>query len=116
MRSHYVTFTVEIIVVVIIVAVGVPHVMRDGQDGAAVQQDLDDLIVVAVGGQDEGCDVRGKVGSVGRDCLPTLKSRKKTSCQTHSIGFPMLHYKLLFNFVFTSGFELTPIIHFNGPF
>ena len=50
-----------------------PLVVGCGHDGASVQQDLDDLVVVGVRGQDEGRDVRGEGGSVRRQCLPTLK-------------------------------------------
>ena len=71
-----------------------PDVVRPGQRGAAVQQDLDhlrsnsvmntyhgkcctiiyyDLVVVGVRRQDEGRDVRGEGGSVRRQRLPTLK-------------------------------------------
>ena len=50
-----------------------PLVVRCGHDGAPVQQDLDDLVVVGVRGQDEGRDVRGKGGRVGRQRFPTLK-------------------------------------------
>lgn len=39
-----------------------PDVMRHGQDGATVEQDLEDLIVIPVGGQNErrdlGCEGR----------------------------------------------------------
>lgn len=42
-----------------------PHVMRHRQGGSPVQQDLDYLVVVPVGGQDEGCDVGGEGGGVG---------------------------------------------------
>ena len=47
-----------------------PLVVGCGHDGASVQQDLDDLVVVGVRGQDEGRDVRGEGGSVPVHRLP----------------------------------------------
>ena len=47
--------------------------MRGGESGAPVQQDLDDLVVVSVGRQDQRRDVGGEGGGVGRQSLPTLK-------------------------------------------
>jgi hypothetical protein len=48
--------------------------MRHGKDGAPVQEDLDDLIVVGVSGQDQRRYVGGEVGPVRRDRLPALHS------------------------------------------
>ena len=48
--------------------------VRTGEPGSSVQQDLDDLVVVGVGGQDEGGDVGREGGSVGGDRLPALVS------------------------------------------
>ena len=44
------------------------------QSGTAVEEDFDDLVVVGVGGQDEGGDVGREGGSVGGDRLPALVS------------------------------------------
>ena len=41
-------------------------IMRGGQDSTSVQQDLDDLVVVGVSGEDQGGDVRGEGGRVCR--------------------------------------------------
>ncbi len=48
--------------------------MRHGKDGAPVQEDLDDLVVVGVSGQDQRRYVGGEVGPVRRDRLPALHS------------------------------------------
>ena len=40
--------------------------------GAPVQQDLDDLVVVGVSGEDERGDVGGEGGRVGGKRLPAL--------------------------------------------
>ena len=52
----------------------IPLVMWTWEDGPSVEQDLDDLVVVGVGGQDEGGDVGREGGSVGGDRLPALVS------------------------------------------
>ena len=49
-----------------------PNVMRHGEDCPPVQENLDDLVVVRVGRQDERGDVRGEVGRVRGYCLPAL--------------------------------------------
>ena len=41
-----------------------PDVVRRWQSGSSVQQDLDDLVVVGVGCQDEGRDVGSEGGRV----------------------------------------------------
>ena len=48
-------------------------VVGHGQGSAPVQQDFDDLVVVAVGRQHEGGDVGGEGRRVRRDRLPTLQ-------------------------------------------
>ena len=48
--------------------------MGTGEDGAPVKQDLDDLVVVGVGGQDERGDVGGEGGGVRWYRLPALNS------------------------------------------
>ena len=45
-------------------------VVRAGQTGAPVQQDLDDLVVVGVGGEDEGRHVGGEDGLLLAQRLP----------------------------------------------
>ena len=50
----------------------IPLVVGAGEDGPPVEEDLDDLVVVGVGGQDEGGDVRGEGRRVRGDCLPAL--------------------------------------------
>ena len=45
-------------------------VVRAGQTGAPVQQDLDDLVVVGVGGEDEGRHVGGEHGLLLTQRLP----------------------------------------------
>ena len=50
----------------------IPLVVGTGEDGPSVEEDLDDLVVVGVGGQDEGGDVRGEGRRVRGDCLPAL--------------------------------------------
>ena len=49
-----------------------PLVVGCGHDGASVQQDLDDLVVVGVGGQDEWGDVGRERGRVRWQRLPAL--------------------------------------------
>ena len=49
-----------------------PDIVRTGEDGPPVQQDLDDLVVVGVGGEDERGDVGGEGGRVGGQRLPAL--------------------------------------------
>ena len=53
--------------------------MGGGQGGASVQQDLDDLVVVGVGRQDEGGDVGGEGGRVTVHRLPALNRHKYQS-------------------------------------
>ena len=53
-----------------------PDIMRTGEDGAPVQEDLDDLVVVGVGGEDERGDVGCEGGRVGGQRLPALKIDK----------------------------------------
>ena len=50
-----------------------PDIVRTGESGASVQQYLDHLVVVSVGGEDERRDVGGEGGGVGGKRLPTLK-------------------------------------------
>ena len=50
----------------------IPLVVRTGEDGAPVKEDLDDLVVVRVRRQDQRGDVRGEGRCVGGNCLPTL--------------------------------------------
>ena len=50
-----------------------PDIVRTGESGASVQQYLDHLVVVGVGGEDERRDVGGEGGGVGGKSLPTLK-------------------------------------------
>ena len=52
----------------------IPLVVGTREDCPAVEEDLDDLVVVGVGGQDEGGDVGREGGSVGGDRLPALVS------------------------------------------
>ena len=47
--------------------------MRHGQGCAPVKQNLDDLVVVGVRGQDQRGDVRGEGRGVPGYRLPTLK-------------------------------------------
>ena len=54
----------------------IPLVMWTWEDGPSIEQDLDDLVVVGVGGQDERRDVRGEGRGVRRDRLPTLSITK----------------------------------------
>ena len=54
----------------------IPLVMWTWEDGPSVEQDLDDLVVVSVGGQDERRDVRGEGRGVGGDSFPTLSISK----------------------------------------
>ena len=49
-----------------------PFLMRPGQLRAPVQQDLEYLVVVLVGGEDERGDVGGEGGRVGGERLPAL--------------------------------------------
>ena len=51
------------------------YIMRWGKSSTTVQQNLDDLVVVGVGGQDEGGDVRGEGGGVCWQRLPTLMKK-----------------------------------------
>ena len=46
--------------------------MRTGKSGAPVKEDLDDLVIVGVGGEDERGDVGGEGGRVGGERLPAL--------------------------------------------
>ncbi len=48
--------------------------MRHGKDGAPVEEDLDNLIVVGVSRQYQRRYVGGEVGPVRRDRLPALHS------------------------------------------
>ena len=50
----------------------IPLVVGAGEDGPPVEEDLDDLVVVGVGGQDERGDVRGEGRRVRGDRLPAL--------------------------------------------
>lgn len=50
------------------------HVVRHGQRRAAVQQQLDDLVAVAVRRQDQGSDVRRERRSLRGQRLPALES------------------------------------------
>ena len=47
--------------------------MGCGHHSAPVQEDLDDLVVVSVGRQDQRGDVGGESGCVGGQSLPTLQ-------------------------------------------
>ena len=49
-----------------------PDVVRTGKSGAPVKEDLDDLVIVGVGGEDERGDVGGEGGRVGGERLPAL--------------------------------------------
>ena len=49
-----------------------PVVMRTRQCGSSVQQDLDDLVVVGVGRQDEGLHVGGEAGLVSQEINSVL--------------------------------------------
>ena len=59
-----------------------PDVVRHGQRGAPVQQDLDDLVVVPVRRQDERGDVRREGGRVGRQRLPALRQNRPVLIST----------------------------------
>ena len=50
----------------------IPLVVGTGEDGPSVEEDLDDLVFVRVGRQDERGDVRGEGRCVRGDCLPAL--------------------------------------------
>ena len=50
----------------------IPLVVGTGEDGPSVEEDLDDLVVVGVGGEDERGDVRGEGSCVRGDRLPAL--------------------------------------------
>ncbi len=54
---------------------GLPNIVGHWQNGAPVQQDLDDFVVVRVGGQDERGNIGGEVGAVRGDGLPALHTR-----------------------------------------
>jgi len=49
------------------------HIMGHGQNGTPIQKDLDDLIVVAMGGQDQGRNVWREGGSILRGGFPALE-------------------------------------------
>ena len=54
----------------------IPDIVGHGEDGAAVEEDLDDFVVVAVRRQHQRGYVRRERGGVRRDRLPTLKSKQ----------------------------------------
>lgn len=47
--------------------------MRHGQGGAAVEQQLQDLVIVPVGGEDQRSDIRRKSGVFIIEFLPALR-------------------------------------------
>lgn len=49
-----------------------PDVMGHGERGSSVQQELKDLIVVLMGGEDQGRDVLGEGGRLSGQRLPAL--------------------------------------------
>ena len=58
--------------------------MRTGKSGAPVKEDLDDLVIVGVGGEDERGDVGGEGGRVGGERLPALINENPSSSQLKS--------------------------------
>lgn len=73
--------------------------MRHGERGTSVQQDLEDLVVVHVGGQDERCDVRGEVRDGAVYCFPALREHyiQLSVCVHQPVVFPLellLEYSL----------------------
>ena len=58
--------------------------MRTGKSGAPVKEDLDDLVIVGVGGEDERGDVGGEGGRVGGERLPALINENHSSSQLKS--------------------------------
>jgi len=51
--------------------------VRHGQRGPAIQEDFEYLVVIAVGGQDEGRDVHGEGGLGAVHRLPALPKDQK---------------------------------------
>ena len=51
--------------------------MRHGEDGAAVEEDFDDFVVVPVRRQHQRSDVGREGGRVGGDRLPTLEGKER---------------------------------------
>jgi len=49
------------------------HIMGHGQNGTPIQKDLDDLIVVAMGSQDQGRNIWRESGSILRGGFPALE-------------------------------------------
>ena len=63
-----------------------PDVVRSGQCGAPVQEDLDDLVVVSVGREDQRRDVGGEGGRVGGQSLPALKIDNQSPVSFKSVS------------------------------
>lgn len=57
------------------------NIVRHRQRGAPIQKDFDDLVVVPVSGQYQGCDVRRECRGVRWQRFPALKHRRG---ETHS--------------------------------
>ena len=66
--------------------------MRGWHDCSSVQQNLDDLVVVSVGGEDQWGDVGSEGGRVPIHGLPTLKY------------FPAVNYVIIYQFETTNSF------------
>lgn len=52
------------------------NIVRHRQRGAPIQKDFDDLVVVPVSGQYQGCDVRRERRGVRWQRFPALKHRR----------------------------------------
>ena len=50
-----------------------PLVMRTWEDGPAVQQDLDHLVIIGVRGEDERWDIGSEISGVAIDRFPALE-------------------------------------------
>lgn len=51
-----------------------PNVVGHGQHSTTIQKDFQDLVVVTMGGQDEGRNLRREGGSVAVSLLPRLRA------------------------------------------
>ena len=63
-----------------------PLMMGCGHHSAPVQEDLDDLVVVSVGREDQRGDVGGEGGCVGGQSLPALKIDNQSPVSFKSIS------------------------------
>ena len=60
--------------------------MGCGHHSAPVQEDLDDLVVVSVGREDQRGDVGGEGGRVGGQSLPALKIDNQSPVSFKSVS------------------------------